>query len=82
MFTNICYWYSYIREILIVFYNILLDNNNLYNNVIKFQEQIAKKIIMKDDFDREIEFVCGVDVSYKKEIAHCSAVIVKKKLWK
>jgi deoxyribonuclease V len=79
MFTNICYWYSYIREILIVFHNILLDNNNRYNNVIKFQEQIAKKIIMKDDFDREIEFVCGVDVSYKKEIAHCSAVIVKKK---
>ena len=33
---------------------------------------------MRDDFDREIEFVCGVDVSYKKEIAHCSAAIVKK----
>jgi deoxyribonuclease V len=53
-------------------------DNNLYVNVIKFQEQLAKKIIMKDDFDGEIEFVCGVDVSYKKEIAHCSAVIVKK----
>ncbi len=34
---------------------------------------------MNDDFDREIEFVCGVDVSYQQEIAHCSAVIVKKK---
>jgi deoxyribonuclease V len=33
---------------------------------------------MTDDFDREIEFVCGVDVSYQQEIAHCSAVIVKK----
>ncbi len=55
-----------------------MDNNNLYANVIKFQEQLAKKIIMKDQFDREVEFVCGVDVSYKKEIAHCSAVIVKK----
>ena len=33
---------------------------------------------MNDDFDREIEFVCGVDVSYKQEIAHCSAAIVKK----
>ena len=51
-------------------------------NVIKFQQQLAKKIIMKDDFDREIEFVCGVNVSYKKEIAYCSAVIVKKILWK
>lgn len=54
-------------------------DNNLYVNVIKFQEQLEKKIIMKDDFDREIEFVCGVDVSYKKEIVYCSAVIVKKK---
>jgi deoxyribonuclease V len=35
-------------------------------------------IIMEDQFDREVEYVCGVDVSYKKEIAHCSAVIVKR----
>ena len=55
-----------------------MDNSNLYVNIIKFQEQLAKEIIMRDDFDREIEFVCGVDVSYKKEIAHCSAAIVKK----
>ena len=53
-------------------------DNNLYVNVIKFQEQLAKKIVMKDDFDKEIEYVCGVDVSYKKDIAYCSAVIVKK----
>ncbi len=33
---------------------------------------------MKDQFYGEVEFACGVDVSYKKEIAHCSAVIVKK----
>ena len=55
-----------------------MDNSNLYVNVTKLQEQLAKKITMNDDFDREIEFVCGVDVSYQQEIAHCSAVIVKK----
>lgn len=33
---------------------------------------------MNDDFEREIEFVCGVDVSYQREIEHCSAVIVRK----
>ena len=33
---------------------------------------------MTDNFDREIEYVCGVDVSYKQGIARCSAVIVKK----
>ena len=55
-----------------------MDKNNLYANAAKFQEQLAKKITKIDDFGREIEFVCGVDVSYKKQIAHCSAVIVKK----
>jgi deoxyinosine 3'endonuclease (endonuclease V) len=33
---------------------------------------------VNDDFDSGIEFVCGVDVSYQQEIAHCSAAIVKK----
>lgn len=52
--------------------------SNLYSNVIQFQECFAKKVIMNDEFDKEIEFVCGIDVSYKKEIAQCSAVIVNK----
>ncbi len=55
-----------------------MDNNDPYTNAIKAQEQLAKKIIINDDFDREIDFVCGVDVSYRQEIAHCSAVIVRK----
>jgi deoxyribonuclease V len=54
------------------------NNNSLYANVIKLQEQLAKKVVLEDEFDKEIEFVCGVDVSYKKGIAHCSAVIVKR----
>jgi deoxyribonuclease V len=55
-----------------------LVKNNLHDNAIKFQEQLAKKIITRDDFNREIDYVCGVDVSYKKEIAHCSTAIIKK----
>lgn len=54
-----------------------MDITNQYVNARKFQEQLAKKVIIEDDFDREIEFACGVDVSYKKNIAQCSAVIVK-----
>ena len=54
------------------------NNNSLYANTIKIQEQLAKKVVLEDEFDKEIEFVCGVDVSYKKGIAHCSAVIIKK----
>jgi len=53
-------------------------NNSRYVNVIKLQEQLAKKVVLVDDFAKEIEFVCGVDVSYKNGIAQCSAVIVKK----
>ena len=53
-------------------------NNNLCSRITKLQEQLAKKVIMKDDFhDKEIDFVCGVDVSYKNGIAHCFAVIIK-----
>lgn len=55
-----------------------LVKNNLHDNAIKFQEQLAKKIITIDDFNREIDYVCGVDVSYKMETAHCCAAIVKK----
>ena len=54
------------------------NNNSLYANIIKLQEQFAKKVVLEDEFDKEIEFVCGVDVSYKKGIARCSAVIIKK----
>jgi deoxyribonuclease V len=54
-----------------------LDNTNLYINARKFQEELAKKVIIRDDFDSEIKSVCGVDVSYKKNVAQCSAVIVK-----
>ncbi len=54
-----------------------MDNTNHNVNATKFQEQLAKKVITEDDFDRKGKFVCGVDVSYKKNIAQCSVVIVK-----
>jgi deoxyribonuclease V len=44
----------------------------------RIQEQLSKKVVLEDVFDKEIEFVCGVDVSYKKNIAQCSAVVIKK----
>ncbi len=53
-------------------------DDGLYTRIIKLQENLANKIIMKDDFKEEIEFVCGVDVSYKRDIAYCAAVIVKR----
>jgi deoxyribonuclease V len=55
-----------------------LVEGSLYSRVIKIQETLANKIIMADDFEGKIEFVCGVDVSYKKGIAYCAAVIVKR----
>ena len=54
------------------------SNRTPYAEVIKLQKELAKKIIAKDDFDSNVEFICGVDVSYRKRIAYCSAVIINK----
>jgi deoxyribonuclease V len=44
---------------------------------IRQQKQIAKKVITRDDYGGEIRLVCGVDVSYRSGIAHCSAVVME-----
>jgi deoxyribonuclease V len=55
------------------------SNKTSYANVIKLQKTFAKKVITSDDFDSEVESICGVDVSYRKKTAYCSAVIISKK---
>jgi deoxyribonuclease V len=55
-----------------------LVENNLYARVINLQENLARKVIVRDDYHGEIEFVCGVDVSYKNKVAYCAAVILKR----
>ena len=39
------------------------------------QKEIAGKVVVRDDFSGKIELVCGVDVSYRQGVAHCSAVV-------
>lgn len=41
---------------------------------IRQQKEIAGKVIARDVHD-EIKLVCGVDVSYRQDIAYCSAVV-------
>jgi deoxyribonuclease V len=48
-----------------------------YSDAIELQREIAKKVIAEDTL-KEIEYICGIDVSYKKNIAYCSAAIIKK----
>lgn len=57
-----------------------LNNNNKisYTEVIKLQKEFAKKVKTKDNFDSNVKSICGVDVSYRKKIAYCSAVIIDK----
>lgn len=55
-----------------------LNSDPMYHSIAKFQQEIAKKVIAKDEFAIPIRNVCGVDVSYKKDIGFCSAVIVNK----
>lgn len=54
-------------------------NRTTYAEVLELQKESAKKVISRDDLDGNIEFICGVDVSYRKGTAHCSAVIMNKK---
>ena len=42
------------------------------------QKKLATKVIAKNILPPKIRQICGVDVSYKKGIAHCSAVIINK----
>lgn len=46
---------------------------------IRQQNEIAKKVVSTDDHGR-VELACGVDVSYRGNVAHCSAVVVDKNL--
>jgi len=46
----------------------------------EIQERIAKKIVTDDSINREMESICGIDVCYRNNIAHCSAVIMNNSL--
>jgi deoxyribonuclease V len=54
------------------------DFLSIYSDAIELQREIAKKVIAEDILHKEIEYICGIDVSYKKNIAYCSAAIIKK----
>lgn len=41
---------------------------------VKLQKEVAGTVVAHDDFEK-IELVCGVDVSYRHGVAHCSAVV-------
>lgn len=43
---------------------------------IRQQKEIAKKVVARDDIHCDIRLVCGVDVSYRAGVAHCSAVVM------
>jgi deoxyribonuclease V len=49
----------------------------MYEDAIKLQKDIARKVIARDDFGK-IKLVCGVDIAYDGDIAYCSAVVMEK----
>jgi deoxyribonuclease V len=49
-----------------------------YSNIIKQQEALSKKVVAKNTF-QVIKSICGVDVSYKNNMAFASAVILERK---
>ncbi len=46
-----------------------------YQKTIKLQEKLASKVITKNETRSQFQKICGVDVSYKNDMAFCSAVI-------
>lgn len=46
-----------------------------YSWAFALQKEISEKIITRDMFHK-LENICGIDVSYKDNIAYCSAVII------
>jgi deoxyribonuclease V len=65
--------------------NILVFINTIITTAIKtsnyhwakeIQERISKKIVTDDRINGEMERICGIDVYYRNNIAHCSAVIM------
>ena len=49
-----------------------------YQKAIKLQKEVARMVITKDTFDKHLGSICGVDVSYRNNMAYCSAVIMRR----
>lgn len=48
----------------------------------ELQKRLARQIVEQDTLkDEEMEYVCGIDVSYVKNTANCSALIMKRRSW-
>jgi deoxyribonuclease V len=45
---------------------------------IRMQNEMAKKVILEHTHNKEIIYICGVDVAYNDNIAYCSAVLMNK----
>jgi len=50
----------------------------IYDDAIKLQNKVAKKVVTEDDFAK-IDRICGVDVAYSGDIAYASAVVMNSK---
>ena len=57
---------------------VLLNFSSLCIDTIRHQEQLAKMVTTADTPGLEIKRVCGVDVSYKNNMAYCSASVIDK----
>jgi len=47
-------------------------------STIRMQNEMAKKVISEHTHNKEIIYICGVDVAYRNNIAYCSAVLMNK----
>jgi deoxyribonuclease V len=75
-----------VRQIFIYYssrcFDTALEDTSGYIPVMELQKQFARQVVEEDTLrDEEMEYVCGVDVSYVKNTANCSALIMKRRSW-
>jgi deoxyribonuclease V len=65
-----------------VFFVTVLKITTAYNRVIELQKRLAQQVVVQDILeDGKFEYVCGIDISYVKNTARCSALIMKRHSW-
>jgi deoxyribonuclease V len=75
-----------VRQIFIYYssrcFDTALEDTSGYIPVMELQKQFGRLVVEEDTLrDEEMEYVCGVDVSYVKNTANCSALIMKRRSW-
>ena len=65
-----------------LYFDTVSEDRSAYLPVMELQKKLALQVVKEDTLKyEEIENVCGVDVSYGKNKAYCSALLINRHNW-